>query len=121
MPRAESYDFFAASSEKFADRILGFILTVDGANPALFWWAENIIRDYLINERSPIIIAATKSDNPDAWSPDDPRILLQIPDDIPVVPCIATDKESCKNVLLTLLYKALEEIEAAETDQGESG
>ena len=39
---------------------------------------------------------------------------MRLPDDIPVVPCIATDKESVKNVLIALLEKVIEAIDADE-------
>ena len=47
---------------------------------------------------------------PDAWAPEDLRIALKIAQDIKVLPCVATDKETVKNVLLELLYSILEEM-----------
>ena len=48
---------------------------------------------------------------PEAWSPDDLRIALRIEENVKLLPCIATDKESVKNVLLELLYSILEEMD----------
>ena len=48
---------------------------------------------------------------PDAWEPDDLRIALRIEEGVKLLPCVALDKESVKNVLLELLYSILEEME----------
>jgi hypothetical protein len=47
----------------------------------------------------------------DAWSPDDLRIALRIDKHIKILPCVASDKESVKRVLLELLYTILETAE----------
>jgi len=44
----------------------------------------------------------------DAWSPEDLRIAFRIPQEVKVLPCVATDRESVKQVLLELLYSILE-------------
>jgi signal recognition particle receptor subunit beta len=53
------------------------------------------------------VVAANKQDQPNAWSQDDLRLALDIPPEIPVVPCVATDKESVKRVLVALLDEVL--------------
>jgi hypothetical protein len=40
----------------------------------------------------------------DAWSAEDLRIALKVRPEIKLLPCVAIDKESVKNVLLELLY-----------------
>lgn len=52
-----------------------------------------------------IAFAASMQDLPGAASPESIRSTLQISDDIPVLPCIATDRESVKSVLLALLKR----------------
>jgi signal recognition particle receptor subunit beta len=58
------------------------------------------------------VVAANKQDHPDAWEPEDLRIALRIEQNVKLLPCVAKDKESVKQVLLELLYSILEEMEA---------
>jgi hypothetical protein len=60
---------------------------------------------------TPYVVAANKQDRPDAWSPEDLRIALKIDPKVKVLPCVATDKEKVKAVLLELLYSILEVME----------
>ncbi|MFN2290824.1 MAG: GTP-binding protein, partial [Anaerolineae bacterium] len=57
---------------------------------------------------TPYVVAANKQDMEDAWSPDDLRIALRVRSDVKMLPCVATDKESVKRVLLELLYNIME-------------
>jgi hypothetical protein len=43
------------------------------------------------------------------------RIILQLSSTVKVLPCVAFDKESVKNVLLELLYSILEQLDETET------
>jgi signal recognition particle receptor subunit beta len=61
------------------------------------------IRAY--HEDVPCVIAANKQDQPHAWSANDVRIGLGIPGDIPVVPCVANQFKSVRDVVIELLYK----------------
>jgi hypothetical protein len=54
------------------------------------------------------VVAANKQDMQDAWPPEDLRIALKVRPDVKLLPCVATDRESVKNVLLELLYSILE-------------
>jgi signal recognition particle receptor subunit beta len=54
------------------------------------------------------VIAANKQDDVDAWPPEDLKIALGLDSDVRVLPCIANNKASVKNVLLELLYVILE-------------
>ena len=47
----------------------------------------------------------------DAWEPEDLRIILRLGQDVKILPCVATDKESVKNVLLELLYSILDQLD----------
>ncbi len=59
-------------------------------------------------------MAANKQDLSDAWELEDMRIALRLDPKIKFLPCVATDKESVKTVLLELLYSILSEMEATE-------
>jgi signal recognition particle receptor subunit beta len=56
-------------------------------------------------------VAANKQDKPNAWSPDELRLALRLPPQVKVLPCIASDRDSVKHVLLELLYVILQQSE----------
>jgi len=56
-------------------------------------------------------VAANKQDKPNAWSPDELRLALRLPPQVKVMPCVASDRESVKHVLLELLYVILQQSE----------
>ena len=94
-----------------AERMLGFVVMVDSAKPETFREAKSILETFRAYAPTPYVVAANKQDHPDAWSPEDLRIALRINEGVKLLPCVATDKESVKNVLLELLYSILEEME----------
>jgi signal recognition particle receptor subunit beta len=57
------------------------------------------------------VVAANKQDHEEAWSIEDLRIALRLAPEVKLIPCVATDREKVKNVLLELLYSILAEME----------
>ncbi len=90
--------------------VIGYVLMVDSSDPATFLESQARVRSLDVIKGRPVVVAANKQDKPYAWSPDDLRIALDIPPEIPVVPCVATDKESVKRVLVTLIDEVLKVI-----------
>lgn len=107
-PGQRRFDFMW---EILAEGMLGFVVMVDSAKPETFREAKSILETFRAYAPTPYVVAANKQDHPDAWSPDDLRIALRIEDGVKLLPCVAMDKESVKNVLLELLYSILEEME----------
>jgi signal recognition particle receptor subunit beta len=60
------------------------------------------------------VVAANKQDHGDAWEPEDLRIILKLEPSVKVLPCVALNRESVKNVLLELLYSILEQLDEVE-------
>jgi uncharacterized protein len=88
--------------------VIGTVVMVDSStNPGLWREAEAIIHRRAIAMGKPFVVVANKQDRPNAFSPENLRIMLNIPPEIPVVPCVATDKESVKRVLVALLDEVL--------------
>lgn len=108
-PGQRRFDFMW---EILAEGMLGFVVMVDSARPETFREAKSILETFRAYAPTPYVVAANKQDDPDAWSPDDLRIILRLDDHIKLLPCVATHKESVKNVLLELLYSILDEMEA---------
>jgi len=90
--------------EILGEGALGVIILVDSTDPTTFHEARKIINFFQSRFPVPIVVGANKQDLPNAWSPEDVRIALDIDEEegIPVIPVSAIDKESVKNALLTL-------------------
>ncbi len=100
------------------ENLPGFVMLVDSSNPATFTEAKRLAKILQVYNPLPYVIAANKQDLPNALSADTVKYALALPDDIPVIPCVAKKKESVKRVLLALLDKVLEGI-GGEADSGE--
>lgn len=92
--------------------IIGTIILIDSSRPQTFTEARMVLQAHLAYHVGSLVVACNKQDLPEAWSPDDMRIVLRLPSWLPVVPCVATDHESVRQVLLTLLEQALVDIES---------
>jgi len=107
-PGQKRFDFMW---EILSEGMLGFVVLADAARPETFREARMIIDRFRRYSPSPYVIAANKQDHGDAWPPEDLRIALKIAPHVKVLPCVATDRESVKNVLLELLYSILDTIQ----------
>jgi small GTP-binding protein len=106
-PGQKRFDFMW---EILSEGMLGFIVMVDSSRPETFREAIGILQTFKAYAPTPYVVAANKQDLKDAWAVDDLRIALKMDRKIKMLPCVATDKESVKNVLLALLYSILEEM-----------
>jgi len=107
-PGQRRFDFMW---EILAEGMLGFIVMVDSAKPETFREARSILETFRAYAPTPYVVAANKQDHPDAWEPEDLRIALSIEEGIKLLPCVAKERDSVRNVLLELLYTILEEME----------
>jgi small GTP-binding protein len=107
-PGQKRFDFMW---EILSEGMLGFVVLIDSARPETFREAKRILEVFRGYAPTPYVVAANKQDHEDAWSPEDLRIALKIDRSIKVLPLVAVDKESVKNVLLELLYSILEEMD----------
>jgi len=107
-PGQRRFDFMW---EVLSEGMLGFVVLLDSVRPETFREARDILDTFTSYAPVPYVVAANKQDMDDAWDPEDLRIALRIPPEIKVLPCVAPDRESVKNVLLELLYAILEEID----------
>ncbi|MFN3309291.1 MAG: GTP-binding protein [Anaerolineales bacterium] len=107
-PGQRRFDFMW---EILSEGMLGFIVMVDSCRPETFREARSILETFRAYAPTPYVVAANKQDRKDAWDLADMRIALRLDSTVKLLPCVATDKESVKNVLLELLYQILEEME----------
>jgi uncharacterized protein len=110
-PGQRRFDFMW---EILSEGMLGFIVLVDSTKPETFREAKRILETFESYASTPFVVAANKQDQDDAWEPEDLRIILRLNPEVKVLPCVAVNKESVKNVLLELLYSILEQIDQAE-------
>ena len=104
-PGQKRFDFMW---EILSEGMLGFVVLVDSVRPETFREARRILDVFRGYATTPYVVAANKQDMEHAWSPEDLRIALKIRPGIKLLPCVATNKESVKRVLLELLYTILE-------------
>ncbi len=110
-PGQRRFDFMW---EILSEGMLGFVVLVDSARPETFQEAKSILNTFRTYAPTPYVVAANKQDHPDAWEPEDLRIALRIDPKIKLLPCVAIEKESVKQVLLELLYTILESLDEDE-------
>ncbi len=103
-PGQKRFDFMW---EILSEGMLGLVVLVDSTRPDTFRETLRIIDFFNSYRPMPYVVAANKQDQENAWSPDEVRLALRLPNDIKVLPCIAREKEQVKNVLLELLYTIL--------------
>lgn len=86
---------------------IGIIYLVDSVTPETFREAQKDLEIIAANSTLPLVVVANKQDRPGAVSADDLRNVLALAPDVPIMPGIATEYDSVKNVVLTLIDHAL--------------
>ena len=104
-PGQRRFDFMW---EILSEGMLGFVVMVDSTRPETFREARRILETFRAYAPTPYIVAANKQDMADAWEINDLRLSLRLADDVKLLPCIATDKDTVKKILIELLYSILE-------------
>ena len=112
-PGQRRFDFMW---EILSEGMLGFVVVLDSTRPETFREARLILDTFRAYAPVPYVVAVNKQDIADAWSPEDLRIALRISSDVKIVPCVATERDSVKRVLLELLYSILETMEGEAQD-----
>ncbi len=109
-PGQKRFDFMW---EILSEGMLGFVVMVDSTRPETFREAKSILETFRAYAPTPYVVAANKQDNEEAWAVDDLRIALRLAPEVKLIPCVATDRERVKTVLLELLYSILAEMETS--------
>ncbi len=109
-PGQQRFDFMW---EILGEGMLGYVVLVDAARPESLGEAAAILDSFRRMASVPYVVALNRATDLDATSDARIRAILDIGPQIAVIPCDATDKESVKGVLLSLLYAVLEDLETA--------
>ena len=108
-PGQDRFDFMW---EILGEGMIGYLLLVDAAREDSIQEAAGILDAFRTMARVPFVVGLNRAGGDDHMLVESVRSRLEIPSDIAILPCDATDKESVKNVLLALLYAVLDEVEA---------
>lgn len=109
-PGQDRFDFMW---EILGEGMLGYILLVDAEREDSLEEAVGILAAFRKMARVPFVVALNRAAG---VSPDEEERIrgrLELHDDVAVVPCDATDRESVKAVLLALLYSVVDSLDAA--------
>ena len=104
-PGQRRFDFMW---EILSEGMLGFVVMVDSTRPETFREARRILETFRAYAPTPYIVVANKQDLEDAWEVDDLRVALRLVADVKLLPCVSSDKETVKKILIELLYSILE-------------
>lgn len=108
-PGQKRFDFMW---EILSEGMLGFVVMVDSTRPETFREARSILETFRAYAPTPFVVAANKQDMEDAWDLEDVRHALRLDSKTKLLPCVATNRDTVKSVLLELLYSILKEMES---------
>ena len=107
-PGQDRFDFMW---EILGEGMLGYILLIDSSREDSLDEAVGILAAFRKMARVPFVVALNRSAGMDPSDEERVRTVLALDEDIPVVPCDATDRESVKAVLLALLYSVVDQVD----------
>lgn len=88
--------------------MLGYIILFDSSRPDTCWNTRRIIDFFEALDDVPYVVVANKQDVEGALTPEDVAYILAIDGTpVPVLSCVATEKESVKNILLCLFQRII--------------
>src|SRR5687768_16742908 len=108
-PGQDRFDFMW---EILGEGMLGYILLVDADREDSLEEAVGILAAFRKMARVPFVVALNRSAGIEPSDEEKVRSVLELAEDVPVVPCDVTDRESVKSVLLALLYSVVDQIDA---------
>ena len=106
-PGQERFDFMW---ELLSEGILGYVVMVDSADVESLVHTKKML-GFFEPVDVPFVVAANKQDMQGALNVTEIRKKLNLTDGVQVLPCVASQRESVKQVLLTLLFEVLELLE----------
>jgi len=71
--------------------------------------AKDMLNFFRVKTEAPIVVALNHFEEKEHVTVEELRQIMRIPEAIPVLDCNATDKESVKNVLISLLELILKD------------
>jgi signal recognition particle receptor subunit beta len=110
-PGQDRFDFMW---EILGEGMIGYILLLDAQRPDSLDEAVGILAAFRRMAHVPFAVGLNRTEGMEPGTEQRIRETLQLGDDVPVLPCDATDRESVKAVLLALLYAVAETLDDAQ-------
>ncbi len=107
-PGQDRFDFMW---EILGEGMLGYILLVDSSRQDSLDEAVGILAAFRKMARVPFVVALNRSTGVAPHDEQHVRDVLELGDDVAVVACDATDRESVKAVLLALLHSVVDRLD----------
>ena len=108
-PGQDRFDFMW---EILGEGMLGYVLLVDCSRQDGLEEAAGILEAFRKMARVPFVVALNRSAGLDPADEQHVRDVLGLAEEVAVIPCDATDRESVKAVLLALLYSVVDSLDA---------
>ena len=107
-PSLPEFDFLWIQ-ELIADAdVDGFVIMMDSTDTERFGQVVYSLQTVMSYHPSlPMVLVTNFQDHPNAWSAHDVRLGLGLPDELPVMNCVATDVRLVKQPVLELLYRVM--------------
>lgn len=99
-PGQQRFDFMW---ETLSIGCIGYVVLVDSCRPAHLLETQRLMARFAELTEVPFVVAANKQDDPAALPLSYIRRRLSLPHETPLLPCVARERESVKEVLLALL------------------
>jgi small GTP-binding protein len=113
-PGQDRFDFMW---EILGEGMLGYVLLVDASREESLAESASILRAFRSMARVPFVVGINRCARLDQDEETTVREHLEIGNDVAVVPCDVTDRESVKSVLLALLYSVVDSLDATAAAQ----
>src|SRR3954471_11963024 len=104
-PGQDRFDFMW---EILGEGMLGYVVLVDATREDSLQETVPILQAFRRMARVPYVVGLNRAGGIDEGEGERVRAALDLPPDVPVVPCDAVDRESVKSVLLALLYAVVD-------------
>lgn len=107
-PGSRRFEF--AWDINYSRDLLGYVVVVNSSQPKTFPEAESMVNLFRRYSPAPFVVAANGQDVEGALSPDALQQALKQPATVKFIPCVASDPEKVKKVLLGLMYEIFDRV-----------
>lgn len=105
-PGAKYFDFIELRELVEHINVAGFVVVCDSTRPEYFGAVVSLLEVIHYNHpQTPCVLVSNKQDVDGAWTAEDIKIALNIPDVIAVSPCTAQSRADVKRIIVDMLYK----------------
>lgn len=109
-PALPDFDFLWIQELISEADVDGFIILMDSTDAERFGQVVYILQTVMAYHAAlPMVLVANFQDQPNAWTAHDVRLGLGLPEELPVMNCVARQVRLVKQPVLELLYRVMQE------------